>query len=609
MILLYHKVDLEAKTAWWVSVDAFYRQLCDLRAYDVVYLDDYDPTNPRHVVITFDGVYDNVTTHAAPLLERFGYPFELFVIGDHVGGDNAFDTVEPPARFATLPELQAAEKRGGRIQWHSRSHRTLSGGDLAGIDRELQVPAELREPFGPGHFRWFAYPHGEHDPTVLRRVHETFRGALSCDAGDDHDRRCLNRVTALEESRWSRSRVSIIIPNYNYGRFLREAVDSVLNQIVPPDEVLVIDDASEDDSRSVMQEYAGKVRLEFNDRNLGIVDNFRKAVSLTSGDYIAFVGADNRVRSDFVELCKGALDRDEEAAVAYTDAALFGPRAAVLAAAVGAERVAESVGERWPIHLWRFPDPTPEVLAAFPEHNFVHGSSMYRRRDYDAAGGYLRENPPEDHHLFYRMHRLGRRFVHVGAPLLEYRQHSTGQTNTVLSLELQNKVLRQHLADAVAQRDAALERARGKSPETLQKDEQRRWLSTLLASREMRLLVAGRLAREALHHLAAVVPTPLRPGLQLQRRQIANSGFFSAGWYLQNNPDVDRAGMDPVLHFLLCGAHEGRDPGPDFSVRWYREQYPDIAVADINPLLHYLRRGRGEGRLPRPPASATQTSP
>src|SRR5687768_4653453 len=98
MILLYHKVALEAATEWWVSADAFDRQMAALSAYEVVHLADYDFANPRHVVITFDGVYENVYDYAFPLLRKWGYPFELFVTGDYIGGDNAFDAIEPLAR-------------------------------------------------------------------------------------------------------------------------------------------------------------------------------------------------------------------------------------------------------------------------------------------------------------------------------------------------------------------------------------------------------------------------------------------------------------------------------------------------------------------------------
>jgi hypothetical protein len=74
---------------------------------------------------------------------------------------------------------------------------------------------------------------------------------------------------------------------------------------------------------------------------------------------------------------------------------------------------------------------------------------------------------------------------------------------------------------------------------------------------------------------------------------------FDAAYYLALNPDIASSGMDPIEHFLIHGAAEGRDPHPGFSVRDYLEAYPDIAAAGINPFVHYVRTGRAEGRLPR----------
>src|SRR3972149_637812 len=114
MILMYHKIALEAPTLWWVTADAFWLQMEQLLRYTVVPLSNYDPLNPRHVVITFDGVYENVYTYTLPILRRFGYPFELFVIGDMIGKGNEFDQpVEPPARFASVVQLKTMVKHGG----------------------------------------------------------------------------------------------------------------------------------------------------------------------------------------------------------------------------------------------------------------------------------------------------------------------------------------------------------------------------------------------------------------------------------------------------------------------------------------------------------------
>jgi len=80
---------------------------------------------------------------------------------------------------------------------------------------------------------------------------------------------------------------------------------------------------------------------------------------------------------------------------------------------------------------------------------------------------------------------------------------------------------------------------------------------------------------------------------------LRRSKHFRPGWYLRQNPDVARAGIDPALHFLRNGHREGRDPGPGFDVKKYVKQHPEVRQTGDNPLLHFLRgkselsRGRG----------------
>lgn len=456
MILCYHKVDLTPMSHWWVTADAFDRQMADLQAYDVVTLDDYDPRNPDHAVITFDGIYANVAAFAGPILEKWGYPFELFVIGDWIGRENTFDQhIEPPAWFASLDELEGLVARGGRVQWHTRTHGTLADLDDTALAQELTPPDDLVARFGGGeHLGWFAYPHGEHDARVRAAVEERFTGAVSVVQGDPDDRYTRERFEVDEQRSLSRSTVSVIVPNHNYGRFLPEALESVFQQTGRVEEILVIDDASTDGSQEVIARYADQVRVELNAQNLGIVENFRKAVSLTSGDYVVLLGADNRMRSDFVERAKAALDAHPDAAVAYTDASIFGPRSHELAQKVGAEPTAAD-----DVYLWRFPDPTPERVAKIAESNFIHGSSMYRRTDYEAVGGYRAGSGPEDHDLFTRMLLSGRGAVRVAHPILEYRQHSEDQVNTRLGAQMEAARQARIAADLRRELDAAHQRA------------------------------------------------------------------------------------------------------------------------------------------------------
>lgn len=81
---------------------------------------------------------------------------------------------------------------------------------------------------------------------------------------------------------------------------------------------------------------------------------------------------------------------------------------------------------------------------------------------------------------------------------------------------------------------------------------------------------------------------------------VTASGLFDSEWYLSSNPDVVKAAVNPLKHYLRHGGFEGRDPHPVFDSDWYLVQNPDVAKAGVNPLCHYLRNGASEGRDPNP---------
>lgn len=77
---------------------------------------------------------------------------------------------------------------------------------------------------------------------------------------------------------------------------------------------------------------------------------------------------------------------------------------------------------------------------------------------------------------------------------------------------------------------------------------------------------------------------------------VRQSDYMDADFYLDRNPEVSRAGLDPAKHFVLYGWKEGRSPSAGFSVHDYLIANPDVAAAGINPLIHYLRVGHIENR-------------
>ncbi|MEO8649955.1 MAG: glycosyltransferase [Acidobacteriota bacterium] len=86
--------------------------------------------------------------------------------------------------------------------------------------------------------------------------------------------------------------VSVIIPNFNYAEFLDEAVNSVLSQTYPNVEIVIIDDGSTDNSRSVIDGLGDSVKSVFQE-NAGVSAARNNGFKLCCGDYIAFLDADD----------------------------------------------------------------------------------------------------------------------------------------------------------------------------------------------------------------------------------------------------------------------------------------------------------------------------
>jgi O-antigen biosynthesis protein len=157
------------------------------------------------------------------------------------------------------------------------------------------------------------------------------------------------------------------------------------------------------------------------------------------------------------------------------------------------------------------------------------------------------------------------------------------------------------LQNELAQQSCALETARKETVDA------RLPLEAITSSRTWRFAVAMRRFRRPVRQVSASATKLLKhyhawraischPGARI----ISESGMFDGDWYLTQYPDVARAGLNPLLHFISFGAAEGRDPHPLFDTSWYLKQNPDVAAANMNPLEHYLKYGAAEGRAPGP---------
>jgi glycosyltransferase involved in cell wall biosynthesis len=92
-------------------------------------------------------------------------------------------------------------------------------------------------------------------------------------------------------------RVSVAMCTYNGAKFVGEQLESVISQTRLPDEIIICDDGSSDETRRILEEFEVnspvKVRLFLNDNNLGVAKNFAKAIELSSGDVIFLADQDD----------------------------------------------------------------------------------------------------------------------------------------------------------------------------------------------------------------------------------------------------------------------------------------------------------------------------
>ncbi|KAA0971061.1 hypothetical protein FPY71_11490 [Aureimonas fodinaquatilis] len=106
---------------------------------------------------------------------------------------------------------------------------------------------------------------------------------------------------------------------------------------------------------------------------------------------------------------------------------------------------------------------------------------------------------------------------------------------------------------------------------------------------------ASRFTNRAKRYVARLrEPKPAQETL-LVKELAARPDLFDAEVYLQENPDVLAAGVDPYIHFVQYGAVEGRYSGP-FDGPWYLDAYPEVARAKQHPLLHYLSEDKKRRR-------------
>src|SRR6266478_5826945 len=145
-------------------------------------------------------------------------------------------------------------------------------------------------------------------PLQLWRNHVTTPNELVYTAGVGRpDAQGILRWCQRQGSLVSIPLVSIIITNFNYARYLPQSIDSALSQTHPKTEVVVVDDASVDNSRDIIREYGSRIIAVLRERNGGHGAAFNAGFTAIGGDIVVFLDADDYLYPGAV--ARGALEK------------------------------------------------------------------------------------------------------------------------------------------------------------------------------------------------------------------------------------------------------------------------------------------------------------
>lgn len=218
-----------------------------------------------------------------------------------------------------------------------------------------------------------------------------------------------------EEKRQERRGVSIVVTCYNYAAYVGEAIDSCLTQRTPADEIIVVDDGSTDDSRSVIAEYeqAGKVKAIYQ-KNQGVAAARNNGIEAATQEHVVCLDADDRLDPRYIKTLLPALQRDRSLGVAYAGLMLFHEH--------GEQRTGFPPEFHWESQA--FPHNPPSTC--------VPCAAMFRRDIWRRAGGYQQVwAPGEDAEFWTRGLSVGFNAKRVtDEPLFFYRSHGESASKT-----------------------------------------------------------------------------------------------------------------------------------------------------------------------------------
>lgn len=123
----------------------------------------------------------------------------------------------------------------------------------------------------------------------------------------------------------NQKKISIIIPFYNNKSTIKETLDSVINQTYTNTEIILVDDGSTEKIEEDIKPYLSEKNiLYFRQNNKGVSFARNFGASISTGDYLVFLDADDLIEKTYLEKCIGEFNKNQNVKIVYSLAKIFG---------------------------------------------------------------------------------------------------------------------------------------------------------------------------------------------------------------------------------------------------------------------------------------------
>lgn len=204
-------------------------------------------------------------------------------------------------------------------------------------------------------------------------------------------------------------KVSVIIPCYNLGKYINEAINSVFNQTFQDFEIIVVNDGSTEAETNQILDRLDRSRIQvITTENQGLASARNNGIAAAAGDYILPLDADDKIAPTYLEKAVRILEQNENVGIVYCEAEFFGRET----------------------FKWDLPD---YKLSRILIDNLIFACAFFRRADWKRVGGYKKTMIYgwEDYDFWLSIIELKREVYRIPETLFYYRKRADSMAHVM----------------------------------------------------------------------------------------------------------------------------------------------------------------------------------